>query len=42
MFDESIYARTSCARGLEFNSRSGHILHSVENGSPPIQHSCVA
>jgi len=30
--------RVSCAGGLEFKSRTGQILHSVANSSPPLQH----
>jgi len=47
----TVNARASCAEGLELKSRigqtsrTGQILHSVANGSPPLQHlrkSCVA
>jgi len=30
--------RCPCARGLELESRAGQILHSVANGSLPLQH----
>jgi len=32
----SLYARVSCARDREL--KTGQILHSVANGSPPLQH----
>jgi len=28
----------TCTEGLEFKSRAGQILHSIANGSPPLQH----
>jgi len=31
-------AYASCAGGLELKSQTGQILHSVVNGSPPLQH----
>jgi len=34
----TINACVSCARGLEFKSRTGQILHSIANGSLPLQH----
>jgi len=33
-----VNARASYAEGLEFKSRTGQILHSVANGSPPLQY----
>jgi len=33
-----VITRVSCAEGLEFKSQTGQILHSVANGSPPLQH----
>jgi len=35
-----VNARASFAGGLGFKFRAGQILHSVANGSPPLQHLC--
>jgi len=34
---QTVNACSSCAEGLEFKSRTGQILHSVANGSPPLK-----
>jgi len=34
----AVNARYSCIGKLEFKSWIGQILHSVANGSPPLQH----
>jgi len=38
--DQTVNAHALCVGSLKFKSRTGQILHSIANGSPPLQYLC--